>query len=112
LVRRSKFEVTSLRDGPTWVLSVTGELDMNSVSVLAEQLTDGANGGFNKLTLDLRELAFMDSSGLRFLIELNDEANRDGWRLVLLAPTDQAAALVLHITGADEALPFESADQP
>jgi anti-anti-sigma factor len=108
----ANFKVKLLRDGSRRVVSATGELDLNTVNVLAEQLTNRTQGGFSKLTLDLRELAFMDSSGLKFLIELNNESKREGWRLALLAPTNEAAALVLRVTGADKALPFERADQP
>jgi anti-sigma B factor antagonist len=94
-----------VRQGPARVLALAGELDMHSAGLVVEQLA--AEGGFDALTLDLRGLAFMDSSGLRFLIELNRQAEREGWRLALVAPTDEAARLVLQATGADKALPFE-----
>ena len=63
------------------------------------------------LTLDLRDLTFMDSSGLRLLIALNDRAQRDAWSLRLIAPTHEAALMVLRVTGAYTALPFDTADE-
>jgi anti-anti-sigma factor len=59
------------------------------------------------VTLDLRDLAFMDSSGLRLLIDLHDRSRREPWELTLMTPTHEAAAVVLRATGADKALPFE-----
>lgn len=61
------------------------------------------------MTLDLSEVAFMDSSGLRMLIELNERASREGWRHALRVPRYESAKLVLEMTGADGALPFEDA---
>ena len=52
--------------------------------------------------------AFMDSTGVRLLIELKYRSKRERWRLRLLAPTDRGAAHVLRITAIDSALPFES----
>jgi anti-anti-sigma factor len=87
-------------------LSITGELDLSTVAVLAESV--GRLGGDGKqLTLDLSELSFMDSTGLRLLIELDQQARREAWKLVLIRPRHETAAAVLQATGADSALPFE-----
>ena len=87
---------------------MTGELDLHTTELLRARLTDSLRAGVSDLRLDLRALAFMDSTGLRLLIELNQRAQSQGWRLRLLAPTDEAAALVLRVTAVDTALPFES----
>lgn len=107
MIRPSNFEVTSAHDGSVRILSVVGELDMNTTGILAEHLSNADKGGPAPLTLDLRGLTFMDSSGLRLLIELSDRAKRDDWQLALIAPTEEAAVMVLQVTGADKALPFE-----
>jgi anti-anti-sigma regulatory factor len=51
----------------------------------------------------------MDSTGLRLLIELDQQARREDWKLSLIRPRHETAAAVLHSTGADAALPFEDA---
>lgn len=107
MVRPSKFEISPRTDGPNLTLAVTGELDMRTLGELSESLEEQLRGGANDVTLDLRDLAFMDSSGLRLLIELSDRSRADGWQLRMLAPLHEAAALVLRVTGADKALPFE-----
>ena len=50
----------------------------------------------------------MDSSGLRLLIDLYDRSQRETWKLTMVAPSSEAATMVLRATGADTALPFES----
>jgi anti-anti-sigma factor len=48
--------------------------------------------------LDLRELTFLDSSGLGALVVLREPARSGGWSLVLSAP-QPPVALVLRISG-------------
>jgi anti-anti-sigma factor len=110
MVRPTKFEITQRSTGSTLNMSVTGELDLRTVGTLSQHLNDALGQGITALTLDLRELAFMDSSGLRFLIELNDRAREQAWELRLIAPEHEAAALVLRVTGAKAALPFQDAN--
>jgi len=108
LVRPTKFEIVQREDGGAAVLSVTGELDMNTVDILSERVQQRLDAGAIEVVIDLRDLAFMDSSGLRLLIALHDRAREEVWTLRLRAPRDQAAQMVLRATGADEALPFET----
>jgi anti-anti-sigma factor len=107
VIRPSKFEVNQQRTGRTLVVSVSGELDMNTVEVLSNHVADQPQADFDAVTLDLREVLFMDSSGVKFLIELSDRAGQERWPLRLRAPRHEAAKLVLEATGADRALPFE-----
>lgn len=107
MVRPTKFEIAqSERDGAV-VLSVTGELDMNTVEILSERVQQQLDAGAISLVIDLSGLAFMDSSGLRLLIALHDRAREEVWTLRLRSPREEAATIVLRATGADEALPFE-----
>ena len=61
--------------------------------------------GVRDLTIDLRKLSFMDSSGLRLLVILNERARNEGWMLRLLKPADPVLT-ILVLTGADKNLPF------
>ena len=108
MVRPTNFEIREQATEPSLELSVTGELDMNTVELLATQVEQYLADGPRALRLDLGELGFMDSSGLRFLIELYDRSRRETWKLTMVAPNSEAATMVLRATGADTALPFES----
>ena len=107
MVRPTRFEITERANEATVTLSLLGELDMSTVPQLSDRVREQLSNGPGDVTLDLGELSFMDSSGLRLLIELHDDSRRDGWKLRLIAPRHAAATLVLRATGADRALPFE-----
>ena len=108
MVRPTNFEIREEDTEPALVLTVTGELDMNTVELLARHVDERLAEGPRPLTLNLAELAFMDSSGLRLLIDLYDRSQRETWKLTIVAPRNEAATMVLRATGADTALPFES----
>ncbi len=109
MVRPVKFEITQRGDQSMVTLAVVGELDMSTVPQLAESVGRRVSGGARDVTVDLHELSFMDSSGLRLLIELYDTSREGDWTLRLIAPRHEAALLVLRVTGADQALPFKDA---
>jgi anti-anti-sigma factor len=94
------------------VIALSGELDMSTIDALVDQVETQLQRPVELLTVDLGDLAFMDSTGLRLLIELNDRARQEPWRLRLSFPRHEAAARVLQITGADVALPFERESMP
>lgn len=106
MARPTKFEIKDGRAGTSLTVSITGELDMSTVQALSEHIDKQLSTGVTDLTLDLREMAFMDSTGLRLLIELNNRALQQAWRLTLRSPQHESAALVLRATGADTNLPF------
>ena len=107
MVRPTKFEITeAIRDGSP-VLSVAGELDLSTAPELAQRVESKVSEDLTTLTIDLGNLTFMDSSGLRLLIELNQRSGRESWRLTLLSSKHESARTVLRLTGADVALPFE-----
>lgn len=107
MVRPTKFEIQCAAYGSTVTLSIRGELDMQTVQTLSRRVADSLTGEVTDLTLNLHDLAFMDSTGLKFLIEINDRSQQEGWRLKLVAPEHEGAVLVLRATGADIALPFQ-----
>jgi anti-sigma B factor antagonist len=106
MIRPTKFEITQTGERPAVALAISGELDIRTISVVSEHVDEQLAAGISDLTLDLRRLTFLDSSGLRLLIGLHDRSRQAGWRLRLIAPEEEAATLVLRATGADSALPF------
>jgi anti-anti-sigma factor len=110
MVRPTEFKIAQRVTDADMTLKVTGELDLSTVPVLAESI-ERLQRGIKTLTIDLGDLIFMDSTGLRLLIELDQRASRDGWTLVLIRPQQETAAAVLKATGADSALPFEDPPQ-
>jgi anti-anti-sigma factor len=105
VIRASRFEIQSETQGDTARLTVSGELDIATVPRLEEAVATALAQGARSLIVDLSRLAFVDSSGLRMFITLNDRASADGWSLGLIRPPDPSYS-VFRITGAEENLPF------
>lgn len=109
----SRVEIREEAHGEDLIVRIEGELDLGTIPALYAHLRTppDAKPPYSTLTLDLGAVTFMDSSGLRFLIELNERSQREGWALRLCSPRHEAATLVLRMTGADAALPFERASE-
>jgi anti-sigma B factor antagonist len=108
MVRPTEFKIAQRATDAGVTLKVTGELDLSTGPVLAGSV-EGLRRDLKALTLDLSDLSFMDSTGLRLLIELDQRAKREAWTLTLIRPRHETAAAVLRATGADSALPFRDA---
>jgi anti-anti-sigma factor len=106
------FEITEHAADGTVTLALSGELDLQTVKELEQRVERAIAANPDSLLLDLCELSFMDSSGLRFLLVIDARARREGWRLRLAPSRHEAARLVLRMTGADSSLPFDEPQQP
>ncbi|MFF7441650.1 STAS domain-containing protein [Streptomyces sp. NPDC008122] len=93
-----------IRDGRTAVLTVAGELDMETADRLQELLAEQFGQGRCRLVLDLSALDFMDSSGLNVLIKAVNKARESDGDLYLAAPTP-AVRRILEITGVMTTIP-------
>jgi anti-anti-sigma factor len=78
-------------------LQLDGELDAATTVMLTEALADASRQS-ESVVLDLRELHFMDSSGLRVLLNAQADAARDGWSLWIANP-QPAVIRLFEITG-------------
>ncbi len=82
-----------------------GELDLSTVPALEARVASLRADGAARIVLDLEELEFIDSTGLRMILELDGEAARDGFTLALV-PGGEAVQRVFEVTGTLGALPF------
>src|SRR3954452_2138732 len=97
--RPPRFDVVASDDEGTVVLRLTGELDLVSEPVLAAALTR-ADG--RPVRIELEELAFMDSTGLRALLS----AAREIAALELRGPLQPPVRRLLELTQTIAILPF------
>ncbi len=95
--------------GSEVVLYLDGELDPHTAPVLQNAIDQWAAAGTNRIVLDLRQLRFIDSSGLRVVIGAHRQLLDAGAELVLtnVSPT---AGRLLEITGLSSHLAIESDD--
>ncbi|WP_455355696.1 STAS domain-containing protein [Streptomyces sp. SYSU K217416] len=90
--------------GPLALVSVTGDIDIETAPVLRAGALDLIDQGHPHLILDLSPVAFCDSSGLNALIGILRCARDAGGSLALSAVPDRLARL-LDLTGVSQLMP-------
>jgi anti-sigma B factor antagonist len=73
-------------------LVLSGEIDAHAADALRDTLFAAAPTG--DLRVDFSKVTFIDSSGLRVVLEVHQTLDRDGRRLVLVDPSRPVARLV------------------
>jgi anti-anti-sigma factor len=96
-------------EGDSTRVELTGELDISSAPMLEEALGRIESSQPALLLVDLRQLAFMDSTGLRTLVGANQRARAQGRRLAIVRGPDQVHR-IFSVTRLDER--FEIVDDP
>jgi anti-sigma B factor antagonist len=86
-------------------LTLTGDIDLAGVAALERARAKALDGHPDSMLIDLRGVNFVDSSGLRFLLQTERAARSHGCTLRLLRPADSAMQ-VFVVTGAERHLPF------
>jgi anti-sigma B factor antagonist len=80
-----------------------GEVDLATAGLLRDQLTELFDVGWRDVVLDLREVSFMDTSGIHVLLDADERARADGVALTVV--TDPGAVReLLRLTAADRVL--------
>jgi anti-sigma B factor antagonist len=97
-----QLRVDSRREKDRVVISLDGELDMASAPLLQAALED-AEDTAPALVLDLRELRFMDSTGLRIILWARERLRERGQELALTVGSNQVQRL-LSVSGVGEHL--------
>jgi anti-anti-sigma factor len=97
------FEVTSEQRGDVVHVRLTGELDISSAPKVEDELARVEPDRPGLIVLDLRQLAFMDSTGLRLLIAADTRARQQSRRLTSVKGPD-AVQRVFRITRLEERL--------
>ena len=88
------------------IVVVRGELDLATAPDLEATLVDAIEAG-REVVLDLRELEFMDSSGVRVLVVVHTRAaGRFG---IVAAPPESPVTKILSIAGLESELRFVDA---
>jgi anti-sigma B factor antagonist len=104
-------ECSRRETGPTIAL-VLGDVDIATADLLLTAVTAGAEPSPQAgVVLELTGVDFMDSTGLRAVLEIAGRLAEHGGGLVLLNPVD-AVAKLLTLAGIDERIPVaESLEQ-
>src|SRR5246127_4175017 len=97
LAAHGNFDVATEHSGDALIVAPRGEIDLATVDLVRGAVERDQQPG-EGVVLDLRGVAFMDTSGLRYVLELNERATRDGFALrVVRGPT--AVQRVFEVAG-------------
>jgi anti-sigma B factor antagonist len=104
------FSVTSAAHGEVTVVSVTGRVDSITASALDSELEKIARE-HNKMVLDLKDVAYLSSAGVRAIVRVLQSAKKTGGG-VKLASIPSHVADVLETVGMMQMLDvFPSVDE-
>lgn len=110
LLVNSDFSVEERQHGDAAILTVSGELDLRTSPELEERLNGAFGAGIELVILDLRQIDFMDSTGLRVLLAAHQRAHETGRRFALVRGADQVER-VLTLTGVRDLLTIVDAPE-
>ena len=106
----SGFSISVTEQGGRAVVAITGELDLATAPDLEAVVLERLDAG-QSVVIDLRELQFMDSSGLRVLIAAHTRANEGAGEFAIVRPREGSeVAKILAIAGVEQQL--QIVDQP
>jgi anti-sigma B factor antagonist len=106
---QSNFNVETRDGSKAVVIEVKGELDLASSPALEHELERGAAAKAEIVIVDLRDLEFMDSTGLSVLVRAHQRASENGQRFGVVKGPQQVQRL-LSLTGVADRLTL--ADSP
>jgi anti-anti-sigma factor len=96
-------------ENPVTRVALDGELDLSEADRLERRLLEVERSSPPTLLLDLRDLTFIDSTGIRLVLEADARARRDARRLALVRGPDEVHRVFL-IALLDKRLEF--VDEP
>jgi len=86
------------------VVTVTGEVDMQTAPLLKDRLFELVETGVPRIVVDLGATSFMDSTGLAVLVRALLRMHTQKGELVLRAPQERVRK-ILRISGLDAVFP-------
>ena len=96
------------RDDDIVVGGLSGEIDLSNATQLEHAIVDAVPNTARGMVLDLSELTYVDSSGIRLLLSLAGRLRWRGQDLALAAPDGSRCRRVLSMAGFDGSVILET----
>ena len=106
--KRALFEIRERTNAGEHTFTLVGELDIAGAGALERSVRERLEASPARAVFDLRELVFIDSTGLRALVAAHDLCRERGCEVALI-PGGRAVQRVFDLTGLAEVLPFRPA---
>lgn len=105
LMPLAELELESIAGLP--VAHLSGEIDRSNAVELGERVATAIGDQGGGLVVDLSELAFIDSTGIRMLFELAAELERHRQMLRVVVPAGSHLGEILDTVGLEQATPTD-----
>jgi anti-anti-sigma factor len=104
-IRAGMLTIQVEQDGDIRRIRLAGELDLANAPALDAELSTALADGACQVVVDMRELTFIDSTGIAIVVTALGR-DSDGRRLRFLPSKAPAVSRVLQLTGVEERLPL------
>ena len=102
-----KFAIHADRDGPIATVAVEGEVDIATAPQLVAGIA-ALEPGYEELVIDLSRCSFFASSGISVLVNENQRAATEGFRLVVVKAPPEVQR-IFELTSLDDIITFREA---
>jgi len=99
-------EITTERDGDTYVVRLAGELDVAGTDLVDRALTQAEESDAGRILVDIDRLEFIDSHGLRTLLRAHRRDEESGAGRLRVTRGRGHVAELLRLTAIDQTLRF------
>ena len=98
----TEYRVSVVRhDGELAVIELSGEIDMANADHVRRGLVAAVPNGCAAVVLDLANLVYLDSAGVRMLFEVSEQLAGRGATVAASVPPDASVRKILAITKLD-----------
>jgi anti-sigma B factor antagonist len=97
--------LSSEREGDVHTICLFGELDLATADGAADEIGRAEASDARSIVIDLSGLTFMDSTGVRLMLNAHARSRANANRLTMLRG-GAAVQRVLELCGVDQLLPF------
>ena len=103
---RSACQINLTDGGEMQLLTVSGQLDISCGDRFLACLRDVRDSEPAEFVIDIREVTFIDSTGLSMLLKADALARQNNFRLLIVRSEAQIVQAVLEATGVERFLPL------
>lgn len=97
----SPLELRATCNGHEHAMALEGELDMATAPRLIDAIEAACARGATAISLDLGDLNFIDSTGLRAVLQARDHCAAHSCRFFLVQPLSEPVGRIFEIAGID-----------
>jgi stage II sporulation protein AA (anti-sigma F factor antagonist) len=96
--------ITSTPTDEALTITIDGEVDMSNAADIEDEIRERADGAA-LVVLDLSDVSFFDSSGIRMLFAVRQQLRGAGTAMAVVAPEGSRVSEVLDVARVDNAAP-------